>query len=152
MQSKIQIRKFQQPDLTQVAQLFDAYRQFYEESSDINLAQQYISERISKNESIILVAENSEGVLVGFCQMYPTFCSVMAKPIYVLYDLFVGPAARGNGVAKQLLDAAVVLAKETGRARLDLSTAKSNLKAQSVYEANGWERDLDFFWYSYLID
>jgi ribosomal protein S18 acetylase RimI-like enzyme len=152
MQSKIQIRKFLQHDLNQVAELFDAYRQFYEESSDINLARQYISERISRNESIILVAENNEGSLVGFCQLYPTFCSVMAKPIYVLYDLFVGPAARGMGVAKQLLDASVALAKETGRARLDLSTAKTNLKAQSVYEANGWERDLDFFTYSYQID
>jgi ribosomal protein S18 acetylase RimI-like enzyme len=152
MQSNIQIRKFGQHDLNQVAQLFDAYRQFYEERSDINLAQQYISERISKNESVILVAENGEGNLVGFCQLYPTFCSVMAKPIYVLYDLFVGPAARGQGVAKQLLDAAVVLGKETGKARLDLSTAKTNLKAQSVYEANGWERDLEFFTYSYTID
>ncbi len=152
MQSKIQIRKFQPHDLNQVAQLFDAYRQFYEEGADINLARQYISERISRNESIILVADDGQGTLLGFCQLYPTFCSVMAKPIYVLYDLFVDPAARGMGMATQLLDASVGYAKETGRARLDLSTAKTNLNAQSVYEANGWKRDQDFFTYSYPID
>jgi ribosomal protein S18 acetylase RimI-like enzyme len=99
-----------------------------------------------------LVADDGQGTLLGFCQLYPTFCSVMAKPIYVLYDLFVDPAARGMGMATQLLDASVGYAKETGRARLDLSTAKTNLNAQSVYEANGWKRDQDFFTYSYPID
>jgi ribosomal protein S18 acetylase RimI-like enzyme len=152
MQIKIQIRKFQQQDLPQVAQLFDAYRQFYEESADLNLATEFISERIRKNESIILVAENGSGSLVGFTQLYPTFCSVIAKPIYVLYDLFVAPEARTTGAGKQLLDAAVTLAKENGYGRLDLTTAKTNLKAQSVYEANGWKRDEEFYSYNYFLD
>lgn len=151
MQINIQIRKFQQRDLKELVQLFDAYRQFYEEASDTDLAEKYLSERISKNESVILVAENGDASLAGFCQLYPTFCSVMAKPIYVLYDLFVTPAARGSGVAKQLLDAAVVLAKDQGMARLDLTTAKTNLKAQSVYESNGWKQDLEFFTYNYFL-
>jgi ribosomal protein S18 acetylase RimI-like enzyme len=63
----------------------------------------------------------------------------------------VTPAARGSGVAKQLLDAAVVLAKDQGMARLDLTTAKTNLKAQSVYESNGWKQDLEFFTYNYFL-
>ncbi|MET3108237.1 ribosomal protein S18 acetylase RimI-like enzyme [Oxalobacteraceae bacterium GrIS 2.11] len=151
MQIKIQIRKFQQHDLSQVAQLFDAYRQFYEVSSDLTLAENYIADRIKNNESTILVAENSAGGLDGFCQLYPTFCSVIAQPIYVLYDLFVAPSARGKGVAKQLLDASVALAKEHGRARLDLSTAKTNQVAQSVYEANGWIRDNDFYTYNFTL-
>lgn len=152
MQIKIHIRPFRVTDLNQVAQLFDGYRQFYKEPADLDLAHQYISDRISKNESTILVAENQLGALVGFSQLYPTFCSVIAKPIFVLYDLFVSPASRGTGVAQQLLDAAVVLAKEQGKARLDLTTAKSNLKAQSVYEANGWNRDHNFYTYYYSID
>jgi len=151
MQSKLQIRKFQQDDLKQVAQLFDAYRQFYDESPDLIQAQQYLQARMSNGESVILVAENEAGTLDGFCQLYPTFCSVLAQPIYVLYDLFVAPEARGKGVARHLLDGAVVVGKEHGKARLDLSTAKNNLKAQAVYEAHGWIRDNDFFTYSYLL-
>jgi ribosomal protein S18 acetylase RimI-like enzyme len=151
MQSKILIRKFQQADLHQVAKLFDAYRQFYVENPDLNLALQYIGDRVRNNESVILVSENGAGDLDGFCQLYPTFCSVQAKPIYVLYDLFVASSARGKGIAKQLLDAAVNLGRENGKARLDLSTAKTNRKAQAVYEANGWKRDDDFFTYSYSL-
>lgn len=151
MQRKIQIRKFEQQDLSQVAELFDAYRQFYQASSDINLAVQYISERIKNNESVILVSENDGGELDGFCQLYPTFCSVEAKPVYVLYDLFVASSGRGKGIARHLLDAAVKLGQENGKARLDLSTAKDNHAAQSVYEAHGWKRDNDFFTYSYSL-
>ncbi len=151
MQSKLQIRKFQQRDLKQVARLFDAYRQFYDEKTDLLLAQQYLEARITNNESVILVAENEQGTLDGFCQLYPTFCSVVAQPIYVLYDLFVAPETRGKGVARHLLDGAVLVGKESGKARLDLSTAKSNLKAQAVYEAHGWIRDNDFLTYSYLL-
>jgi hypothetical protein len=50
-----------------------------------------------KRESVILVAEDERSALVGFCQLYPSFCSVEAKPIYVLYDLFVIPSARQSG-------------------------------------------------------
>jgi len=151
MQSKLQIRKFQQHDLNQVARLFDAYRQFYEESPDLKLAEQYLEARVRNNESVILVAENTEGQINGFCQLYPTFCSVLAQPIYVLYDLFVAQDARGQGIARHLLDAAVVVGKENGKARLDLSTAKTNLTAQSLYESHGWIRDNEFLTYSYML-
>jgi len=151
MQRKIQVRKFKDIDLPQVAQLFDAYRQFYEELADLKLATQFISERVKNNESVILVAHDDEGMLHGFCQLYPTFCSVLAQPIYVLYDLFVAPSARGEGVATQLLEAAVAQGREDGKARLDLSTAKTNHAAQSVYEAQGWIRDDEFFTYNFSL-
>lgn len=151
MQTKLKIRKFQAGDLHRVAELFDAYRQFYEQRSDPKLAVQFISARMENNESVILVAESAAGRLEGFCQLYPTFCSVLAQPVFVLYDLFVAPAARGHGAARRLLDAAVALAGETGRARLDLTTAKNNLNAQSLYESQGWERDHEFFSYSYNL-
>ena len=39
-------------------------------------------------------AEDDKGTLIGFTQLYPTFCSVRAAHTFVLYDLFVTPAAR----------------------------------------------------------
>lgn len=46
------------------------------------------------------------------------------------------------------MPAAEALAREHGVARLDLTTAKANLKAQSVYESLGWVRDEVFFAYN----
>ena len=135
-------------DLPAVAQLFDAYRQFYQYPSDLALAITYIGQRLQKGESVILLACDGAGAALGFCQLYPTFCSLEAKPIYALYDLYVAPAARGAGVGNQLLLAAEQTARAHGMCRLDLTTAKTNTPAQAAYEALGWVRDEVYFAYS----
>ena len=111
-------------------------------------AEQFIRARTERAESVILVEDEADGVLGGFCQLYPSFCSVAAGPIYVLYDLFVAPDARRRGVGKALLAAAHERARRDGKVRMDLTTAKTNLKAQSLYESMGWVRDDVFFTYT----
>ena len=134
-------------DLEAAAALFDAYRQFYEQPSDLALARRYITERFQKNESVLIVAEDGTGTLIGFTQLYPTFCSVRVAHTFVLYDLFVTPAARGTGAGRALMLAAEAHARETGAARMELSTARTNLIGQSLYESLGWERDIAFLVY-----
>jgi len=138
-------------DVSAIAQLFDAYRQFYEYPPDLLLASTYIAERIEKAESLILLAQDAGAQALGFCQLYPTFCSLEAKPIYALYDLYVAPAARGAGVGNLLLLAAEQSARAHGMCRLDLTTAKTNLPAQAAYEALGWVRDELYFNYSKVV-
>jgi ribosomal protein S18 acetylase RimI-like enzyme len=135
-------------DINQLAALFDLYRQFYEQTPDIALAKSFITERLNNQDSKIFVAENSEGKLIGFCQIYPSFCSVAATKIGVLYDLFVDASARKTGAGRVLMLAAHKYAAENGMARLDLSTAKNNLAAQALYESLGWVRDDIFYVYN----
>ena len=142
------IREASFQHLKLLAQLFDSYRQFYEQAPDITLASALIAERMSKQESVILVAENGEKQLIGFCQIYPSFCSVAAVKIGVLYDLFVNTNARKTGAGKALMLAAHEYAKNNGFARLDLSTAKTNFATQALYESLGWVRDEVFYTYS----
>ena len=152
MQKKqVTIRLASIDDLQTVAELFDNYRQFYEQAPDIQLAKNYIAERLNNNESVILVAENSDKNLIGFCQIYPSFCSVAAAKIGVLYDLFVKPNSRKTGAGRTLMLAAHEYAANNGMARLDLITAKDNLKAQALYESLGWARDDIFYTYSKLL-
>ena len=143
-------RKSKIEDIKQIAQLFDAYRQFYGQLSNLPLATQFITERINKHQSVILVAENEKQQLIGFCQIYPSFCSVIATKIGVLYDLFVDSSARKTGAGRALMLAAHEYAAKNGMARLDLTTAKDNLNAQVLYESLGWVRDEIF--YTYNID
>jgi ribosomal protein S18 acetylase RimI-like enzyme len=138
-------------DLDAVAPLFDAYRQFYEQEPDLASARSFIRERLQKQESIILLASSDAQNIIGFCQLYPIFCSIEAGPIYSLSDLFVIPEARRWGAGKALLSAAEKLASETGRVKMELTTAKTNHAAQSVYESLGWRRDDVFYAYSKQI-
>lgn len=138
-------------DLEVVASLFDAYRQFYAQAPDLALATRFIRERMENRESVILLASNAAQQVVGFCQLYPSFCSVEAKPIYALYDLFVVPEARRTGAGRVLLLAAEQLAREHGKARMDLTTAKTNVAAQTAYESLGWVRDDVFYAYSKVV-
>lgn len=141
-------REARQGDMAAVASLFDQYRQFYEQAPDAALALQFITERFANKESVLLVAQDDAGALVGFCQLYPSFCSVEAKPIYVLYDLFVAPSARKTGAGRALMLAAEARARADGKARMDLTTAKTNHTAQALYESLGWVRDEVFFAYN----
>jgi GNAT superfamily N-acetyltransferase len=145
------IRTAHPQDVDLMAPLFNAYRRFYEQADDLQLARQFIHDRMQRQESVILLALDEQGRAIGFCQLYPTFCSVDAAPIYVLYDLFVAPAARRGGTAKALLHAAEHHAATHGVRRLDLTTAKTNHSAQRLYESMGWVRDEVFFTYNKRI-
>ena len=142
------IREATIQDLEPVAQLFDAYRQFYEQAPDIELAKAFIADRLISQDSTILLAINGTQKIIGFCQLYPTFCSVIAAPICVLYDLFVDSNVRKTGAGKALMLAAHEYAANNGFKRLDLTTAKTNTSAQALYESLGWVRDNVFYSYS----
>ena len=146
--STIATRLSTQRDLAAVAALFDAYRQFYGKAPDLTLATDVIRERMQRRESVVLVAERQGHGIVGFSQIYPTFCSVAAARIGVLYDLFVEPGSRKLGAGRALMRAAESHAAGSGLARLELSTARTNLAAQSLYESLGWVRDAAFQVYS----
>jgi ribosomal protein S18 acetylase RimI-like enzyme len=153
--TSLSVRPATLDDLPAVAALFDAYRQFYEQPADPALALDFIGNRIRNRESAILVAEaegpTSNRPLAGFCQLYPGFCSVIAQPIYTLYDLYVAPASRKSGAGRALMQAAYAHAKQHGFARLDLTTARTNHTAQALYESLGWVRDDVFLAYNKVV-
>lgn len=145
--SMIATRPATAADLEALAALFDAYRQFYEQPGDLALARDYLAERFQRKESVVIVAEDRDGALIGFTQLYPTFCSVRAAHTFVLYDLFVTPSARGTGAGRALMLAAEAHARRAGAARMELSTARTNTIGQSLYESMGWKRDDTFLVY-----
>jgi len=140
------LRRATLDDLGRLVPLFDGYRQFYGEPSDSSLAERFLGERLSADESVIYVAEGPAGFL-GFVQLYPSFWSVAACRSWILNDLYVVPGARGSGVGRALIDRARAHAEATAAGGLDLSTQRGNVAAQRLYEAAGWKRDDEFYHY-----
>lgn len=137
-------------DVKELAILFDLYRSFYQQPSDIARAEQFLHQRLTLNESVIFIAKNN-GQYLGFTQLYPTFSSISMKRVWILNDLFVAAEARNQGVGEQLLQAAKTFARESGAKSLTLSTAHDNDGAQRLYERFGFERDQQFYPYELLV-
>lgn len=139
-------------DVARLGELFNQYRMFYGQESDEEGAVRFISERMEREESVILAAlcrSGNNGVeqIAGFAQLYPSFSSVSMRKIWILNDLYVHPDHRGQGIAGMLLDAAREMAYQDKAIRIVLSTAKDNGQAQRIYEAKGYVQDAHFLYY-----
>ena len=74
-----QINKASLKEMNLLADLFDKYRVFYNNASDIESAQKFLSERIGNNDSEIFICFNDGNIPVGFIQLYPLFSSTRMK-------------------------------------------------------------------------
>ncbi|MGE7922703.1 GNAT family N-acetyltransferase [Viridibacillus arvi] len=134
-------------DTVGVAGLFDMYRQFYEQQTNIEAAYKFIHSRLTNKDSVIFVAKEGEEY-VGFTQLYPTFSSISMKKAWILNDLFVTKNNRKSGVAQQLLQSAMELARQANASYLTLETALTNINAKKLYEKNGFVHDTEFEHYT----
>ncbi len=145
----MKVIEVQKEHLDAVAPLFDAYRQYYGQKSDLIGAKRFLSERLLLHESVIFLALEEDKPL-GFTQLYPMFSSVSMERQWVLNDLFVNENARNLGVGQAILAAAQNFVYQLGHKGLLLETTPENTKAQKLYERFGWKREDNhyYFWKS----
>src|SRR5262249_24762710 len=103
-------------DIDLIVPLFDQYRMFYGQHSNLGLARGFISARLEQRDSVIFLAIGGghKEIGLGFALLYPSFNSFLATPIWILNDLYVLEGVRRKGLARQLIDQGRVLAEETG--------------------------------------
>ena len=142
----VTVTQAQPADLDALAALFDAYRQFYGQPSDVAAARDWLRSRLRFGESKVLLARRN-GEPAGFVQLYPMFSSVRLARTWTLNDLFVLPATRRQGIARQLFDAAAEFARADGAAAIRLETTRDNAAARATYRDAGWREDATQ-WYS----
>ena len=139
------VRRAKKKDINQLSVLFDKYRIFYKQKSDVDTAKSFLKKRMKRRESVIFVAEERKD-LVGFTQLFPIFSSVSMQRTWLLNDLYVNEKARSMGAGTALLYAAKKFGAETRSKWLLLQTAADNFTAQKVYEKNGWIKETDIFY------
>ncbi|EKO3678108.1 GNAT family N-acetyltransferase [Vibrio metschnikovii] len=138
-------------ELDQIVSLFDDYRQFYGQKSDIDAAREFLRNRFVNNESVIFLAMTENNEALGFVQLYPSFSSVAMKPMWYLNDLFVSDGSRNKGVARALLQKVKYFANETNALTVKLATSSTNEKAKSLYESEGYDRVVAFEHYTQRV-
>lgn len=140
------IRKATIDELDSLTELFDSYRVFYQQESDIEGAKSFLKERLINEDSVIFIAYD-ESKPAGFVQLYPTFSSVSMKRSWVLNDLYVNASARKKGFGEKLIQSAIEFAEETGAKGLSLETGQENVTAQRLYEKIGFKKESNYFYY-----
>jgi GNAT superfamily N-acetyltransferase len=86
----------------------------------------------------VLIAEVG-GAPVGFALFFQSYSTFLAKPGLYLEDLFVRPAARGQGVGSALLSALARIAVQRHYGRFEWSVLDWNEPAIRLYRALGAE-------------
>jgi len=143
----ISVKRATLENLHEISELFNSYRVFYKQDSNLELAVNFISECMKKKESVIFYVSNEKGKALGFTQLYPTFSSVSARSFWILCELYVSSDARRLGVDRKLMETARVFAIENNSKGISLETGRNNVNAQALYELLGYQRDADVYNY-----
>lgn len=133
-----------------IAPIFDAYRMFYGQKSNLKRCTQFLHSRVGVRDTAIFLAVEGDPPYqeaLGFVILYPSFSSVLAHSIWILDDIYVVEKARRQGVARTLMERARRLATESGAKKLFLSTKKDNAPSHALYEGLGFQLDDAFCTY-----
>jgi GNAT superfamily N-acetyltransferase len=96
-----------------------------------------LRQAIESHDSVVLVAEDDSGELVGFATTYQDIHSVRFGYRAWVEDLAVHPGRRSEGIGKALLDAAKAWGRERGAFYLGLESALAREDAHRFYEREG---------------
>ncbi|MFA5119520.1 peptidase C39 family protein [Zavarzinia sp.] len=91
---------------------------------------------LTKAHARTLIAEDDAGTILGYTSLLFHQGTWIAR----LYSLAVAPEARGKGLSRPLLDAAIEAARGEDCAVLRLEVREDNLAARHLYEKAGFRR------------
>lgn len=134
------IKKATLEDVKEASELFNLYRIFYRQESDLEGSTAFIKERLLQGESDIFMAM-IDNKAVGFVQLYKLFHYIKLKKQWLLSDLFVHPNHRGKGLSVALIDRSKQWCEETGACGLMLETEKTNIIGNNLYPKCDFQYD-----------
>ena len=137
----MKIRQAKNTDIELLSELFNGYRVFSREVSDVDAAREFLTERLSNRDSEIFVCETIDHKIVGFTQLFLLFSSTRMKKLWLLNDLFVNSEYRGKGISVKLIERAKKLVTDSAACAMFLETEKSNLISNNLYHKTGFEQN-----------
>jgi len=123
-----------------VADLLVAFRDWHGRDWPSDNAFLASVERLMEREEseFLLGAPHDDAPPAGICQLRYRFGVWYAAEDCWLEDLFVAESARGSGLGRALVEAAVARATERRCRRIELDTGEDNAAARALYEACGF--------------
>jgi len=140
VEPNVRIEPVSEAQLEQLLPLIAAYQRFYEvEDVDNERNRAFFPRFIAPSDDGLLLAAWRNDDLLGYACLYWHFTSLVPAETVLMNDLFVTPAARGQGVGRALIEASATVARKRGAHHLEWATAPDNTTAQRLYDATGAE-------------
>jgi len=120
----------------------EAKQERYEAKLDAGYRREWldwVGRCVAENDGCVQVAESEDG-LAGYVFVLPESMAYVWDAA-VLNEIYVAPEHRGTGVADDLMDAALDVAREQSLPldRLVLDVDRENERAKAFYERHGFE-------------
>lgn len=100
--------------------------------------QQTVETLLRGRWNVIIIAENDAGENVGHVWIGETRDSYTGATRGYVYDIYVAPEARGEGLGRQLLNEAEERSRRRGHRELGLTVSPENETARHLYESAGF--------------
>ena len=132
----VRVERIDRESLALVEPLFADYQRFYEvEQIDQARNRTFLERFVDSDEEGWLFGAFEDDRILGFTCLHRSKSSLRAADTILLYDLFVLAEARGKGVGRALIEKGLEVARDTGAACLEWSTAPDNETAQRLYDS-----------------
>jgi GNAT superfamily N-acetyltransferase len=148
--NKLTIRQATIQDLSKLVPIFEDYREYFYQTKNPVMVEQFLFEKFEHLESVIFIAQHQEKV-VGFAQLYPVFSSLTLQRVWLLNDFFIAEEFRGSGVGTQLFAIVKEFTLLTKSKGIELSVEHTNKKAWKFWEKQGFKMDEEFRYYFYKL-
>ena len=137
--------------LPELLPLMRGYCDFYEvaPSDDSLLALSAALVENPTTDGVQFIAFSESGTPIGFATVFWSWSTTSGGRQATMHDLFVTDAARGTGIARDLIDRCVEASRQHGDVGIIWSTALDNHRAQKLYDRTGAEKST---WHEYAIE
>jgi ribosomal protein S18 acetylase RimI-like enzyme len=145
----IRTRPYTAADKLFITSLTNRFSQFelppWRTKAEIDTSNQnYLSLAVDKLKegSAIFIAEDENGVPVGFVHLQSEIDYFNSEPYGYISDLAVDSTFEGQGVGQVLIEAAETWARKKGYRLLTLYVFSGNSRARHLYEKNGFGEEI----------
>ncbi len=132
--SQVTIRKAQPTDEPRWRTLWAGYVAFYRASISEEITAATWRRILDLGSPIDCLVAERDGSVIGICNYLLHESTWDTRPICYLQDLYIDPASRGGGAAKQLILACEEEARKAGAFRIYWQTQEYNAPARSLYD------------------
>jgi len=138
MTAQIEIRPVRQEDFPTWQILWDGYNGFYGREGNTRLSTEITlmtwSRFFDSYEPVHALVAQRAGSLLGLAHFIFHRSTIHIGPLCYLQDLFTAPAARGQGVARALIEAVYERARSARASRVYWMTHETNSLAMRLYD------------------